>query len=223
VKISFVTLVNKEDVYSENVLGSIPDYNGVEFIPIFFPMTATSGLNTGIQKSKNDIIVMCHQDVRFSEGWIEKLEKQITLLKDDNWGVLGTFGVSFNGKDGVGNILSGNKTPEEIRGAVTSEFSPALPCKAMSLDEHCLIIRKNSGLRFDESLRHFHYYGADLCLTSYRKKMKCYAVDAYLHHLSDNINRGEDFVKAEEWLIRKWKGCSSFPVFRTSCRLRIDL
>lgn len=204
--ISFVTLVNKEDVYLNNVLGSL--YNQkAEFIPIFNPTSATKGLNAGIKKASNDIIVCCHQDVRFSDDWILKLFEQIKLLKDENWGVLGTYGIAMDGNHGAGNILSGRK----------KLYYGKLPCKVMSLDEHCLIIRKNSMLTFDEKLKHFHWYGADICLQAYEKGMSCYAIDAFVHHLSDNLERSKEFIAAQNWFTDKWKNRSIIKTYRTTC------
>jgi hypothetical protein len=51
-----------------------------------------------------------------------------------------------------------------------------------SLDEVVLIVRKSSGLQFDESLPGYHFYGTDICLQARRRGMKSYAISAFCIH-----------------------------------------
>lgn len=211
-KVSIITLVNDIELYDKCVRKSFGN-SPVELISVMYPESAASGLNEGIDLAKNDLIVMCHQDVVFPENWIEKLQQQIALINDSNFGVLGVYGIKYDCSDGIGNVKSGNRKLH--RG------NP--PGLAMSLDECCLIIRKSSGLRFDESLVLFHMYGADICLTAYSKGMNCYAIDAEVCHLSNNLERTQSFLDAVEWFKNKWVGKTKFKEYRTTCCPRFAL
>ena len=87
--------------------------------------------------------------------------------------------------------------------------------EVMSLDELILILRKSSGLRFDEQLDGFHMYGTDICLEARRRGMKCYAISAFCVH---NTN-GYKLLPFQFWrnylfMRKKWK--SLLPI-STSC------
>ena len=114
---------------------------------------------------------------------------------------------------GVGKVRSG---PKELNNG-------SLPALASYLDEHCLIIRKDSGLRFDENLTGWHMYGADICLQAYDKGLRCYAIDNRVHHLSDNLGLDPKLDEAVKWFKDKWMNRSQFPKYRTTCRAGIIL
>lgn len=213
IPISVVTLVNKPHIYDHCVRKSLKG-EGMEFVPIFNPVSAAKGLNEGIRKSSHNIIVMCHQDVLFSVEWHKKMLRQLQLIGDKNFGVVGTYGINIAGTDGVGNVISGRRML--LRGD--------LPALASYLDEHLLVIRRNSGLRFDESLGGFHMYGADLCLQAYMKDMSCYAINARVRHVSDNTGKNNPaLAESVKWFVNKWQGRSPFKTYRTTCVMGIQL
>jgi len=207
-KISVVTLVNDSILYENCVLNSL---RVADFVPIINAKSAAKGLNTGISRTLYDVIVLCHQDVIFCKNWVDKLEQQMNMIND--FGVLGTYGIDYEGRDGAGNAISGTALLKH----------GTLPCRAMSLDEHCLIVKKSCGLRFDESLRGFHMYGADLCLTAYAHGLNCYAIDAPLTHLHDSMGHDAAFEESVAWLTNKWRGKSRFKTYRTTCCFGKDL
>ena len=47
--------------------------------------------------------------------------------------------------------------------------------------------------------------------------MNCYVINNFLHHLSDNPNRDDNFKKAEKWIVNKWTGKSKFKRIYTTC------
>jgi hypothetical protein len=210
-KISIVTLVNKEDVYKTCVVSSLKTQD-VEHIPVREAVCASYGLNSGLEQAKHKIVVLCHQDVVFPEHWVDNLFDIIIQIDDPTFGVLGTYGVTESGR-GAGHIRSGDKILDD----------GILPQKVTYLDEHCLVIRKHSGLRFDNSMPYWHMYGADLCLQAYSKGMTCYAIDNFLHHLSDNLGTDPALTLAVAWFKRKWTGKSRFHKYRTTCTRSFDL
>jgi hypothetical protein len=75
-----------------------------------------------------------------------------------------------------------------------------------SLDEAVLIVRKSSGVRFDESLPGFHMYGTDICQEANRRGMKAYAISSFCIHNTNGYNMLPwDFWKCYLIMRRKWR------------------
>jgi hypothetical protein len=199
---TFVTAVNDAEIYNGLEL-SLPA--GSQCVSSAYHGSAAAALNHGIDKADNNIIVCCHQDVRFPPNWVDRLEQQIKIV-GGGFGVLGTFGVDMAGC-WAGNIDDPHHNPL---------FGP-LPRMVQSLDEHCLIIRKDSGLRFDEELGGWHLYGADICLEARRQGLLCFAINAWLEHLSGGkIDQG--FRDIAEKFKDKWTRMGNSPHdIRTTC------
>jgi hypothetical protein len=165
----------------------------------------------GLAKAAGEIIVFCHQDVVFPERWIRRLYEQISIIErtHKDWGVLGTFGIAKNG------MLAGHI----IDCSVHFHCRP-LPTEVQSLDEHCLIVRKDTGLVFDEDLGGFHLYGADICLQALAKGLANFAIDAYVHHLSPGGKLDAGFHEIMNKLYQKWREKNPpLPVIQTTCKL----
>lgn len=207
---SIVTLINDYPLYERMVVNSL-NTQVFQLVPILNPQTAAEGLNEGIEKADSDFIICCHQDVSFPENWESILSKQIPCLP--KIGVVGTFGKTFELKS-AGCIF--NPKPQ-------LRANGHLPCRAMSLDEHCLMFFKSSGLRFDGSNPHFHLYGADLCLQAQEIGLYNYIIGSGLEHLSPKGAFDETFDLAMRWLIDKWKGRSDIKRFVTmSCEVNFE-
>lgn len=213
-RISFVSCVNDFAIYDTCVAISLRNQQEkveTELIPIdntSSNLSAAAALNWGLNKAKGDIVVFCHQDVIFPPYWLSKLLEQISVVEEkfENWGVLGTFGVAMNGKF-VGNVVDPHN----------SAPSKKLPIRVQSLDEHCLIIRKDSGLRFDEELDGFHFYGTDLCLQALAKGMSNFAIDACVEHLSAG-KMDMSFYQLARKLCQKWNNADcSMSIIETTC------
>jgi len=97
-------------------------------------------LNLGAARAHGEILVFLHQDVLLPPGWFGRLSDQIRTVEAlfGSWGVLGVFGVSLRGWM-VGHVQDPHGYRKWGR----------LPCRVQSLDEVCLAIRRESGLRFD--------------------------------------------------------------------------
>ncbi|MBP9014838.1 MAG: methyltransferase domain-containing protein [Smithella sp.] len=216
-RISFITCVNDFNKYLQCVKNSLAEKekNGsVELIAIFNSNNQYSipqALNEGILKATGTILVCYHQDVEFPADWISTLWNQIAIVKrlSYKWGVLGTFGIDTNG------VPAGHIIDRGIRCK-----SGDLPCRVQSLDECCLIFRKDSGLRFDEQLGGYHLYGADICLTAQTQGFDNYAIDACLHHRAAGNKLNESFYQSKDAFIKKWKNKNCpFSVLETTCTI----
>lgn len=200
--ISFITCVSSWSKYRDEVSASIHALNfpsgfTYEQIPVDNTnnmFCATQALNRGIQRSTGTILVLCHQDLVFPSDWLTRLLQGVNEVETfaPHWGVIGLAGCCRDGSR-AGHVLDPH-----------GEFYyPPLPRQVQTLDELCLIVRKESRLLFDEHIDHFHLYGADLCLTAIARGMPCFAIDCALEHNSGG--RKEDAWYAQkEKLMRKW-------------------
>ena len=216
-KISVVSCVNDLQKYNSCVGNSFQQEQEdgiVELIAIdntANQLSIPQALNEGFKKANSEVIVFCHQDVKFPKNWIEQLFAQISLVEVINrkWGVLGTFGVAQNG------MLAGH-----LIDYCGHFHCLPLPAEVQSLDEHCLIMRKDRCLVFDEELGGFHLYGADICLQAMSKGSTNYAIDACVEHMSPGGNVDDNFEEIMNKLYLKWRYKNPpLSVIETTCRL----
>jgi len=200
-KISFISCVNDFDLYNRCIEYSLKKQNTtveIELLPIDNTRDQWSvpeALNKSLEKAKGEIIVFCHQDIIFPSWWTKQLLSQINIVGGlcDKWGVLGLAGCAFDGTSS-GHVI-------DKWGHL---YSSPLPIEVQSLDELCIVIRKESGLRFDEDIGGFHFYAADLCLEALCKGLKNFAIDACVKHLGKGL-MGENFYFTQKRLSDKWK------------------
>lgn len=198
---SLVVAVNNEQVLQKNLLAS-PSIDGrCQIITKRgFPCTGKA-YNAGIADARHEIIVLAHQDIYLPQDWIINLERALSQLvaEDPNWGVLGMVGMTRRPNE----ELKGYCYSTGLQGYVGKPF--AEPAEVRSLDEIVLIIRRSSGLLFDESMPGFHFYGTDICLEAEKKKMKNYSASAFCIHNTNGISRfPADFWRAYLYLRLKW-------------------
>ena len=132
------------------------------------------------------------------------------MEKDDPcWGVLGSYGETLS-DNGRGYVYSSG------RGIMGRPF--VHPAPVQTLDEIVLILRKSSGLRFDETLPHFHLYGADICLRAAKMGMRSYAIPAFcLHNTHQSLVLPSEFYECYAHIKQVWKDC--LPIQTTCIRI----
>ena len=180
---TLVVAVNNDAVL-ENTLLQSPDIdsNCQVLLKRGFP-SAGAAYNSGLAEGTSEIVVFAHQDVYFPKGWKEDLDRSIRALekKHSEWGVLGVFGISA----GIDGKPTGHCYSTGLRRVVGEPFSK--PVRARSLDELVLIVRRNSGLSFDDKLSGFHLYGTDICLSAHFAGLDCHIVPAFCIHNSNGV------------------------------------
>ena len=209
--VTFVVPVNNDDIYKNNFLSS-PLFRSGHSHQILIQRnysSAAKAYNDAIDNSLNDLIVFTHQDVLFPESWLVDLNHALDYLAENDplWGVLGCFGVTPDGHEhgyvyctGCTRFL-GSPAPE--------------PRLIQTLDEIVLIVKKSSGLRFDDTLPGYHFYGTDICMAAVRDGRRNYAITAFvLHNTNQVVLFPRDFVLAYRHVKKHWK---SFLPIQTSC------
>jgi hypothetical protein len=201
-----IVAVNNEIVLKDCLLNSPDIRSASELILQTGYSSAASAYNAGINKAASaDILVFVHQDVYLADGWLVRVERAVEAVsrKDPNWGVMGVWGIDCLGR-GAGYLYCtacGRKLGESFDGGR----------EIRSLDEVVIILRKSSGLRFDEHLPGFHMYGTDICMEAAKRGMKSYAIAGFCIHNSNAFGMLPwQFWKCCLYLRRKWK--SQLPI-----------
>jgi Glycosyltransferase like family len=218
--ITFVVAVNNRAVLENNFLASpclrTPHPHQI-LIQEGYPSAATA-YNAAIDESANDLIVFIHQDVILLEPWLSQLQNALDSLEshDPNWGVLGCGGTAYDGH-GRGHLYSSGL------GVLGEPFKS--PVQIRTLDEIVLILRKSSGLRFDNDLPHFHLYGTDICLRAESAGRKNYVIPAFCVHNTDyGLILPIEFYQSCSHIRQVWK--DSLPI-QTPCikitRLKVPI
>jgi len=208
-KFSVVVAANDDNVLRGSLMRS-PDMQSVKEVLVQRGFaSAAQAYNTGLKAATAEAIVFVHQDVFFPEGWFESVSQAIAAIsvRDPDWGVLGVFGISLSG-EGVGHLYSTG-----LQCVLGHAFDK--PIQVCSLDEVVLIMRRSSGLQFDENLSGFHLYGADICLAAQRKGLNCYAISAFcVHNSNGHALLPRSYLQAASYVRRKWR--ADLPI-RTPC------
>lgn len=172
--------------------------------------SAAAAYNSGLRHAAHDIVVFAHQDVYLPGTWVSDLESALNYLtdKDPNWGVLGVFGVASGSDRRVGYCYSTG-----LKKVLGQPFTA--PIRAESLDELLLVVRKSSGLRYDDSLPGFHLYGTDMCLQAKHRQLNSYIIPAFCIHNSIGVRYlSKAFWRSYFYLQRKWR--ADLPI-QTCC------
>ncbi len=209
-RITFAVAVNDRKVFANNFLAS-PGLQAVHDHQILVQEgfeSAAKAYNDAIDRSPDDLIVFCHQDILLPEGWLCELQRALAqlLVEDPRWGVLGCYGETLN-NGGRGYLYSSGL------GVMGRPFE--LPAPVQTLDEIVLVLRKSSGLRFDEALPNFHLYGADICLRAAELGMKSYAISAFcIHNTHQSLILPREFYECCKHVRLVWK--DRLPI-QTAC------
>jgi GT2 family glycosyltransferase len=174
-------------------------------------VSAAKAYNDAIDRAVHDLIIFVHQDIIFPEPWLSQLERALDYLEveDTRWGVLGCSGVNPDGS-GYRHVYS---TGLGVTGPPFERPGPV-----QTLDEIVLILRKSSGLRFDDRLPGFHLYGTDICLRAAKMGMRSYAISAFcIHNTHQTLILAEEFYECCKHVKRVWK--DSLPIQTTCIRI----
>ena len=145
-----IVAVNNETVLKDCLLNSPDIRSASEIIQQTNYSSAASAYNAGINKAASaDIMVFVHQDVYLTDGWLARVERAVEEVSrnDPNWGVMGVWGIDCLGRR-AGHLYctaNGRELGKSFDGGR----------EIRSLDEVVLILRKSSGLHFDERLPGF--------------------------------------------------------------------
>ena len=196
----FITSSHSEEILRSSLLASPELARGVEINVQRGAASAGEAYNRGIAATKANVMIFLHQDIYLPAGWMARAQAALEWLDrhNPNWGVAGLFGTRSDGT-GEGWIYSTG-----LQRVLGGPFDGGR--EVQTLDEVLLILRRSSGLQFDEKLPGFHMYGADICLQAAERGLKCYAIGACCVHNTNGIRLlPRAYWRCYERLRRKWR------------------
>jgi hypothetical protein len=217
--VSFVAGVSDDEVLRNNLMASpciAEPGSPHQVIQVREGHQVGAKLNFGLEQARNEWVVCIHQDVWLPPGCDVRLIQQIHEA-ERRFGPIGVAGVY-----GVADVITQRNSAQPLaaerigwvvdRGRMLRD-GPVLPARVATLDELLLVVRRDSGLRFDPALG-FHLYGADICLQARERGLAVVALGALCHHNSRHVGLWDGFHESAAVFARKWS--HRLPV-ATSC------
>jgi hypothetical protein len=167
--------------------------------------SAASAYNRALDATTAPIIVFLHHDVFLPYGWDLLLRDRIAQLSsiDPDWALFGPFGIGLD-HDAIGPVWSSSLG--RIVGRV-----PLGPAPVQSFDELMVVLRRKTGLRFDEKLAGWHLYGTDIVLSASKAGYRSWAGSLpVIHNDRYHDEIGADFAQCYKEMQQKWR--SELPV-----------
>ena len=159
--------------------------------------SAAMAYNAAIDETDAPIIVFAHHDVYLPQGWDVLLKARIAELPED-WAVFGSFGIALDGQS-YGPVWSSSL------GAIVGRV-PLDPVPVQAFDELLIVLRRDSGVRFDPELRSWHMYGTDIAQTALAAGRGAYAgALPCIHNDKSHFALDGDFDAAYRFMQRKWQ------------------
>jgi hypothetical protein len=217
---AIIAAVNDDRVLDTNLKASDVVVRGI------FPLSefrnyasASRAYNDGIDGTTAPLLIFAHQDIYFPATWLDAFGKAVDTVNgiDPDWAVLGLFGATKAGErvgwtwsTGVGRELGGYS---------------ATPTPAVSLDEIVIILKRASGLRFDDALPGFHLYGTDIVRQALDRRLGAYVIHTPVIHNDRPVHSVRaDYLPSYRYVKRKWKHQMPFPtVIAPVTRFELEL
>lgn len=146
-----------------------------------------------------DVVVLAHHDVYLPQGWERLLAARIAEVgaTDPDWALIGAFGIGLDGAH-LGPVWSSSL------GMIVGRV-PMHPMPVQGFDELLIVLRRSSGLRFDEALPGWHLYGTDIVQTARAAGRGAFAVGLpCIHNDAYHEALGPDFAECYRFMQRKW-------------------
>lgn len=200
--VTVICCVSDDQVLRANLLAS-PDLQSGGLHEVLLARdcrSAAEGLNAGIERAQNRLVVAVHQDVYLPRGWFARATRAFrqAAVTYGPIGVAGVYGVAGRGPTAtrVGRVVD--------RDHLLWERS-SLPAVVSTLDELVLVVERDAGLRFDPALG-FHLYAADICHAARRVGLAPTVIDAVCLHNSQTMQLPFSFQAIADAFARKWAG-----------------
>jgi hypothetical protein len=161
--------------------------------------SAGAAYNTGMHKCSEEIVAFVHQDVYLPMGWEQRLAAAVDQLEaaSEPWAVLGVWGIAKTGRY-CGKVWCTGGNQQHVGVLGLTEVS--------SIDEIVIVLKRSSGLHFDEKLPGFHLYATDIVMEARERGMKTFVFDGPVIHNSRTNPQPLDrhFWNSYRYMQRKW-------------------
>ena len=162
--------------------------------------SAAIAYNRALDATTAPIVVFAHHDVYLPLGWETMLQARLAEVAavDPNWALFGAFGVGLDASH-IGPVWSSSI------GLIVGRV-PMEPTRVQSFDELLIVLRRSSGVRFDETAPGWHMYGTDIVQTARARGLHAYAgALPTIHNDRYHESLQSDFVECYQFMRRKWR------------------
>jgi len=200
--IGVVVASNDEACLARNLLASemIAGQGVVVHVERGAPSAAIA-YNRGLDATTAPIVIFAHQDVYFPRGWEMRLARAIAAVEaiDPDWALMAPFGMAEDTAAYRGDVWTTSLSRRVGEPART-------PVMAQSFDELVIVLRRASGVRFDEGLPLYHLYGTDIVQTARAAGKGAWVADLPVVHNDGFHDRlRADFTAGYDYVRRKWR------------------
>jgi|TARA_R110000851_G_scaffold141210_2_gene278934 glycosyltransferase involved in cell wall biosynthesis len=182
--------INKDFI---ELIKSTSGIHKIEILPYENPgkYSLTEVYNMGLKDSKNDIVLFCHDDIKFdTKNWGRKLVKH---FQKSDYGILGVAGCRYLPESGkwweIPSEMMGQVYHENEGKRWLSTYNPKfgnniLP--SVLVDGLFFAVSKKAlSTDFDESVTGFHFYDLNFCVQNFLSGVKVGVIsDIDITHLS---------------------------------------
>jgi hypothetical protein len=205
--IAVAAAVNNAGVL-ENCLRRSPDVKSGALVLRTYEgfRSAGAAYNRALAEADVDVVVLVHQDVYLPRGFAGGLAAELDRLDatDPDWAIAGVMGLDASG------VLHGRTWSSGIGALIGSR--PDAPVPVETTDEMLLIVRRASGVTFDERLPGFHLYATDAIQTAKAGGRRSYVIDApAVHHSRAVVDLDASYRMAYRYMQRKWRAQLPIP------------
>ncbi|WP_103334271.1 hypothetical protein [Pseudotabrizicola formosa] len=161
--------------------------------------SASIAYNRAMDATDSDLILFVHHDVYLPRGWDLLLAQRLADLgrHHPDWALAGAYGVAADYRQ-FGPVWTSSLG--EIIGRV-----PLQPEPVVSFDEMLIVLRRSSGLRFDDAQPGWHMYGTDIVCRARAAGQGAYALGLpCIHNDRFHDGLGADFTQSYRWMQAKW-------------------
>ncbi|MCI5582346.1 MAG: glycosyltransferase family 2 protein [Anaeroplasma sp.] len=187
--ISIICCSNDEQTLKEMLISSLEKQINKDYELIIVDakkhnfISASQSLNYGIKQSHGEIIMICHQDIKFLDS--DFLNKVVLYVKNNPKAIFGLAGCGYDHivystvKHGKNKKYAGT-TFDEIKSIQT-------------LDEVCIFFCKDNFYGFSEENKTWHLYGTQLCLDNIKRGNENFVIPSNVYHKSSGNSMNNAF------------------------------
>jgi GT2 family glycosyltransferase len=167
--------------------------------------------NKGLNESKFDVVVCCHNDIKLENGWGKKLLDDFS--NNPEFGVIGKAGSCYFPKSGIywermtQTMVGQVYHQPEGRKKWLSKYSPKLPFLIPVVTIDGLFIsfdKRKIKHTFDETIGKFHFYDHLFCVPNYLDGVKIGVTTSFeITHESVGMPN-QEFFESKEKFIEKY-------------------
>lgn len=170
----------------------------------------TECYNEGLDKTKNNIVVFCHDDIYLKEGWGKKV---LNHFKETEYGILGMAGTTDMSEIGrwwqdttkMIGIVSHSHEGKTWENRYSANFENEI-IETVMLDGLFFVAHKQRiKERFDENIKGFHFYDVDFTFNNHLNGVRVGVMfDVKITHKSIGMTNDE-WERNREQFVEKYK------------------